>query len=323
MRLRMVRRHTPILCASAISLAGDRTMIIRMSRSRLSSGGMADAASARPWGVKSHRARASHFGPHVRPMSANFSSGCRRTARSTRQAATVAARSIPDGRLSVLISVVVALARRSSDEALPPALLVNGRGPRSVRIRFSKRRSSSIAVASSHHALGPVAGRQGPRDPRRGDAAGAALELDANHQPTVRAFEASRFACAPIVEPLAIIDAMGKVIAGPLTPDQRAILPDSERLADETRWNLRLTARPAHRPRSYPTGSTPMSAPSRRSAAYRNSSCRTMRRPPSSGPALRPSGQPHLRRDGRPLRDRHPAGEAEEAPRQGGWSRSS
>ena len=35
------------------------------------------------------------------------------------------------------------------------------------------------------------------------------------------------------------------------------------------------------------------------------------------GQLLRPPGQSDLRRDGRPLWDRHPAGEAEEAPRQG------
>ena len=60
----------------------------------------------------------------------------------------------PGCSLSVLISVEVVLARRSSDEALPPALLMKGRGPRSVRIRLSQRRSSSMPLRARTTPLG-------------------------------------------------------------------------------------------------------------------------------------------------------------------------
>ena len=62
-RLRAVKLQAPICLASAVSLAGDLEIAVRMSRSRSSIGGRPVAASSRPWSVKSHLARASHFGP--------------------------------------------------------------------------------------------------------------------------------------------------------------------------------------------------------------------------------------------------------------------
>ena len=58
--------------------------------------------------------------------------------------------------------------------------------------------------------------------------------------------------------------------------------------------------RPGRRRR--PTGSTPTCAPSRRSARSRNRRAGQCEDRHRQGQLLRPSGQPHLRRDGRPLR---------------------
>ena len=71
--LRAVMGQVPICLASAISLEGDRAMILKMSRSVPSiTIGLADTASSRPCAVRSQRPRASHFAPTQKPMSARL-----------------------------------------------------------------------------------------------------------------------------------------------------------------------------------------------------------------------------------------------------------
>ena len=142
-RLRMVRRHQPVCLANDINPAGNRATIIRRSWSRWSRTGMPDAAAARPAGVRSHLALASHFGPHVRPASASLPS-LTHTQLSLMPVKRLICGKVAFGLLAnVPINRVLRVCRSGSADALPPLLMVKGFGPRLVRMRLLSRRSSS------------------------------------------------------------------------------------------------------------------------------------------------------------------------------------
>ena len=88
----------------------------------------------------------------------------------------------------------------------------------------------------------PFASRQAPRDPRRCDAAGAAIELNPDDVLPVD-FETGWLTGALAVEPCLIFRSAGEVRLRPLAPDQLAVLADVERFADIGRWDRWLILR--------------------------------------------------------------------------------